>query len=201
MDRITISDLAAVVRSAFHPIKILRLHKGYTLRQLSAETGLHYNTLHYHEVQKRTPQPETVYKIARVLEVNPAELYVQCLEYSMEKIEEAHRKTLRIVAKKNETPTEMLARLLHRQLHPINMYLSKQGKLSKDFLEATKISRATLKNWLDKKNTPTTTALKRVSEELGVTLDDLLFSLEHWGNEDLSDPIGYIERNTRRLDQ
>ncbi len=119
----------------------------------------------------------------------------------MEKIEEAHRKTLRIVAKKNETPTEMLARLLHRQLHPINMYLSKQGKLSKDFLEATKISRATLKNWLDKKNTPTTTALKRVSEEMGVTLDDLLFSLEHWAKEDISDPIGYIERNTRRLDQ
>ena len=198
--RITFSDLACVVRSAFHPIRILRLLKGYTLRSLSAKTGLTWMGIHFIEIQKRNPLPETVYKLAKALGVNPAELYVKCLEYNMEKVSHASKKTLRIVAKKGETPNQMLARLVHRQLHPINIHLDKMGKSAADFLKEINVSRATLKNWLDMKNTPSVKALRKISEGFGITLDDLLYSIEEWDEEDLSDSVGYIEYNIHRLE-
>jgi len=179
---------------------LARLSKGYSLRGLSAETGLHYDCIHKIEVQKRIPRPETVYRIARSLGENPAELYVRCLEYSMEKVTNPARRTLRIVAKENETPKQMLARLVHRQLHPFNIFIHRYNTTTAEFLESTKISRATLKNWLDSKNTPTIKTLKKVADGFSMTLDDLLNAIEEWNAEDLSDPVGYIEKNIHRLE-
>ena len=206
MDRITLSDLACVVRSAFHPIRILRLAKGYTLRYLAKVTGLTWMTIHFIEIQcqpnrkTNNPKPETVYKLAKALGVNPAELYISCLEYNMEQVSHASKKTIRIVAKKGETPNQMLARLVHRQLHPFNLYLNKLDKSAASFLDEINVSRATLKNWLDMKNIPSIKTLRKVSNGFGLTLDDLLYGIEEWSKEDLSDPIGYIERNINRLE-
>ncbi len=199
-DRITFSDLACVVRSAFHPIRLLRLSKGYTLRGLSSEVGLSWMTIHLIETLYNNPQPGTVYKIATALGVNPAELYVKCLEYGMEKVMSGSKKTLRIVAKDGETPKQMLARLVHRQLHPFYKNLNKLDKSAVEYLKEIDVCRATLKNWLDMRTTPSTKTLKKIADGFGLTLDDLLFAIEEWNKEDLSDPVSYIENNVHRLE-
>tara|TARA_R110002110_G_scaffold151545_1_gene343820 strand:- start:19143 stop:19790 length:648 start_codon:yes stop_codon:yes gene_type:complete len=199
-ERITFSDLACVVRSAFHPIRLIRLYKKYSLRHLSAETGLSWMTIHLIETLHNNPQPLTVYKIAQVLGVNPAELYVKCLEYGMEKVATGSKKTLRVVAKDGETSKQMLARLVHRQLHPFYRNLNKLDKSAADYLIEINVCRATLKNWLDMKTTPSTKTLKKIADGFGLTLDDLLFSIEEWNSEDLSDPVRYIENNIHRLE-
>ena len=199
-DRITFSDLACVVRSAFHPIRVIRLSKGYSLRSLSAEVGLSWMGIHLIETLCNNPQPGTVYKIARALGVNPAELYVKCLEYGMEKVMSGSKRTLRIVAKDGETPKQMLARLVHRQLHPFYMNLNKLDRSAGDYLKEIDVCRATLKNWLDMRTTPSTKTLKKIADGFGLTLDDLLFAIEQWNKEDLSDPVGYVEKNIHRLE-
>jgi len=199
-DRITFADLACVVRSAFHPIRILRLSNGYSLRRLSSEVGLSWMTIHFIEILKNNPQPLTVYKIAGFFGVNPAELYVKCLEYGMETVAHSSKKTLRIVAKDGETSKEMLARLVHRQLHPFHRNLNKLNRSAGEYLKEINVCRATLKNWLDMRTTPSTKTLRKLADGFGLTLDDLLFSIEEWNKEDLSDPVGYIERNIHRLE-
>lgn len=118
----------------------------------------------------------------------------------MEQVTNTARRTLRIVAKENETPKQMLARLVHRQLHPFNIFINRNNTTTAEFLDKTNISRATLKNWLDNKNTPTTKTLKRMADGFSMTLDDLLNAIEEWNAEDISDPVGYIEKNIHRLE-
>ena len=199
--KITFDDLSAAVRSAFHPLRIHRMKKGYTLRELSALSGVTWMGIHFIEIQKYgNIKPETIFKLAVALKLNPATLYVKCLEYQMERVPTESRKALRVVAKKGEGPKEMLARLLHRQLHPLNVYLSKTNKSADDFIEAVSISSATLKNWLDNKSLPNTKLLKRVADELGFNIDDLINDIDRWAKEDRSDPVSYIQKNVHRLE-
>ena len=50
------------------------------------------------------------------------------------------------------------------------------------------------------RTTPSTKTLKKIADGFGISLDDLLFAIEEWNSEDLSDPVGYIEKNVHRLE-
>lgn len=199
LGRAGIDDISRTVRSAFHPLRILRMDKSYTLDELSARSGLSPWEIHRIEMQQRNPKPKTVYKLAKALGVNPAELYVAVLEYGMEKIESQTARTLRIIAKPGESPKQMIARLIHRQLHPFYLEMRKLNKSMNAFLEEIDVSRATIKNWLDSRNVPTLKTMQKVAAGLGVSLDNLLERTEEWKKEDLKDPVMYIEKNIHRL--
>jgi len=109
-----------------------------------------------------------------------------------------HR-TMRVVARDNETPQDMLARLLHRQLHPFYLHLRKIDVGQAEFLQSIGVSRGTLINWLDRNNTPNISTLKKISAGLSVPIETLLEEDNAWEKEDLSDPVHWIEENVERL--
>lgn len=200
LEPVTLTTIAKTVRSAFHPLKCIREKQGLSLSCLAHKSGVYRWTIHFIEIMRVKPKPETVYKLGVALKVNPAELYVKILEYGMETIKSDHTRTLRIVAKPGETPKQMLARLLHRQLHPYFVNLNKKNQSAINFLKEVDISKATIKNWIDCKCMPNTKTLSKLCISFGMSMDDLLTEVENWNKEDTSDPVLYIEQNIHRLE-
>lgn len=195
-----LDSILKTVRSAFHPLRQLRQEKNLTLSALAKSSGVYRWTIHFIEIMRVKPKPKTVYKLAVSLGVNPAELYVSILEYGMEPIKSEHSRTLRIVAQPGETPKQMIARLVHRQLHPFFKNLNKQNKSAAEFLKEIDVSKATIKNWIDGKCVPNTSTLTKLCDGFHLSMDDLLQDMKDWNKEDLSDPVLYIERNIQRLE-
>lgn len=200
LEPVTLTTIAKTVRSAFHPLRCIREKQGLSLSCLARKSGVYRWTIHFIEIMRVKPKPETVYKLGVALRVNPAELYVKILEYGMETIKSDHTRTLRIVAKPGETPKQMLARLLHRQLHPYFVNLNKKNQSAVNFLKEVDISKATIKNWIDCKCMPNTKTLSKLCISFGISIDDLLTEVADWNKEDISDPVIYIEQNIHRLE-
>ena len=192
--------LTKTVRNAFHPLKVIREAQGLTLSALAKSAGVYRWTIHFIEIMRAKPTPKTMYKLGVALGVNPAELYVSVLEYGMETIKSDHSRTLRIVAQPGETPKQMLARLLKRQLHPYFRYLNRTDKSAADFLKEVNISKATIKNWIDGKCMPNTSTLTKLCEAWNISMDTLLKEMTEWNHEDIGDPVIYIEKNIHRLE-
>lgn len=201
LEPVCLDSITKTVRIAFHPLKQIRMSKGFTLSALAKSAGVYRWTIHFIEIMRVKPKPKTMYKLGVALGVNPAELYVSVLEYGMETIKSEHAKTLRIVAKPGETPKQMIARLVHRQLHPFFRNLNKQKMSAAKFLEEVDISKATIKNWIDGKCVPNTSTLSKLCEAFNVSMDDLLTEMKEWNAEDTSDPVLYIEQNIHRLEE
>lgn len=195
-----LDSITKTVRQAFHPLRVIRESQGLSLTDLSKSADVYRWTIHYIEIMRVKPTPKTVYKLAVSLGVNPAQLYVSILEYGMENIQSPHARTLRIVAQPGETPKQMIARLLHRQLHPFYRGLIKLDISANDFLKNVNISKTTIKNWMDGKCTPNTVTLTKLGDAYDMTLDEILEQVKQWNAEDLSDPVVYIEENIHRLD-
>lgn len=200
LEPVTLTNIAKTVRSAFHPLRRIREKQGLSLSCLANKSAVNRWTIHFIEIMRVKPKPETVYKLGVALKVNPAELYVTILEYNMETIKSDHTRTLRIVAKPGETPKQMLARLLHRQLHPYFVNLNKKNQSAIVFLQEVNVSKATIKNWIDCKCMPNTKTLNKLSKSFGMSMDDLLTETARWTQEDISDPVLYIEQNIHRLE-
>jgi len=200
-DPADLDTITKTVRTAFHPLRQLRMERSLSLSCLAKKSGVYRWTIHFIEIMRVKPKPKTVYKLAVALGVPPAELYVSILEYGMETISSEHARTLRIVAKPGETPKQMIARLVHRQLHPFFRNLNKQKISAAKFLEEVDISKATIKNWIDCKCMPNTTTLSKLCEAFNVSMDDLLTEMKEWNAEDTSDPVLYIEQNIHRLEE
>lgn len=195
-----LDSITKTVRQAFHPLRVVREHKNLSLSELSKSATVYRWTIHYIEIMRVKPTPKTVYKLGVSLGVNPAQLYVSILEYGMEDIKSPHARTLRIVAKPGETPKQMIARLLHRQLHPYFINLNKKNQSAVNFLKEVDISKATIKNWIDSKCMPNTKTLSKLCISFGISIDDLLTEVADWNKEDTSDPVIYIEQNIHRLE-
>lgn len=200
VDHTTFQTLARTVRSAFHPLRCIRDKQGLSLSCLAHKSKVSRWTIHFIEIMRVKPKPETVYKLGVALGVSPPELYVSILEYGMETIKSDHTRTLRIVAKPGETPKQMLARLLHRQLHPYFINLNKKNQSAVKFLKEVNVSKATIKNWIDCKCMPNTKTLSKLCESFGISMDNLLIEVKEWNKEDTSDPVLYIEQNIHRLE-
>lgn len=194
-----LDSILRTVRSAFHPLRQLRQQKNLTLSALAKSAGVYRWTIHFIEIMRVKPKPETVYKLAVALGVNPAELYVSVLEYGMEKVKSDHARTLRIVAQPGETAKQMIARLVHRQLHPWYKNLNKRNQTASAFLKEINVSKATIKNWIDGKCMPSTSTLQKICDGFYISMDDLLSEMKAWQQEDTSDPVLYIEQNIHRL--
>lgn len=199
-DPADLDTIARTVRTAFHPLRQLRMERSLSLSCLARKSGVYRWTIHFIEIMRVKPKPKTVYKLAVALGVPPAELYVSILEYGMETIKSDYSRTLRIVAKPGETPKEMLARLLHRQLHPFFRNLNKKKMSAAEFLKEVDISKATIKNWIDGRCIPNTKTLDKLCTSFGISMDDLLSEMKAWSTEDTSDPVLYIEQNIHRLE-
>lgn len=52
-------------------VRVARAYKGYTLKQLSAKSGLGLNTLHRYEVGDRYPYLSSLQLLAQALDVCP----------------------------------------------------------------------------------------------------------------------------------
>lgn len=200
-ERITLGDLALMVRSAFHPLRILREQKGLSLRKLSALSGISWMGIHFIEtLHYKCTKTDSIFKLATALKVDPAALYVACLEYSMEPVPEGTRRAPNgNTRKEGEGPPGMLARLLHRELHPFNYYL-----LNPDYrdLNEVGISRSAWGNWMDKRTQPQRDSILKVSAKFGVSCEYLLTELKTWYNEDITtDPVGYIEKHMHKLEE
>jgi DNA-binding XRE family transcriptional regulator len=196
-----LDTITRTVRSAFHPLRQLRMEQSLSLSCLAKKSGVYRWTIHFIEIMRVKPKPQTMYKLGVALGVNPAELYVSVLEYGMETIKSEHSRTLRIVAQPGETPKQMIARLVHRQLHPYFRNLNKQDKSAAEFLKEVDVSKATIKNWLDGKCIPNTRTLTKLCSAFNITMDDLLKEIEMWNKADLSDPVRFIEKNIHRLEE
>ncbi len=195
-----LDTITRTVRIAFHPLRQLREARELSLSALAESADVYRWTIHYIEIMRVKPKPETMYKLAVALGVNPAELYVSVLEYGMETINSEHARTLRIVAKPGETPKQMIARLVHRQLHPFYKNLNKGNRSAAEFLKEVDISKATIKNWIDGKCMPNTKTLSKLCSNWNMSMDDLLSEMAAWNSVDLSDPILFIEQNIHKLE-
>lgn len=172
-----------------------------TLSSLGKSADVYRWTIHYIEIMRVKPTPKTMYKLAVSLGVNPAELYVSVLEYGMENIQSPHAKTLRIVAQPGETPKQMIARLVHRQLHPFFVHLNKRNQTAKSFLEEVNISKATIKNWIDGKTMPSMKTMEKLAMGFSVSMDNLLSDMKAWNEMDITDPVLFIEQNIHKLEE
>lgn len=200
-ERITLGDLALMVRSAFHPLRIIRDHQKLSLRKLSALSGISWMGIHKIEnLHYKCTTTDAIFKLATALKVDPAAMYVACLEYSMEPVAEGTRRAPNgNVRKKGEGPPAMLARLLHRELHPFNCYLLNPNYRD---LNEVGISRSAWGNWMDKRTQPQRESILKVSAKFGVSYEYLLTELKSWYNEDVTtDPVGYIEKHMHKLDE